>query len=360
MTRTKKNAINVKNSNVNANDVNVVANEVVNEVANEKEKKASSAILPLRESSVLVDEIEYGEKETAKKKESMDLIINHFRAPIPSALVLFGRFFRAGCPCDSDVVKKVVYESGLAPESDDAAVASWVLGLDAPSAGAFTRAANAWWRIAGDFVEASLDDVIEYANKHTTLANDVYFCGLKKHWFFIDDTFVIFSASNNDGKKMMFAPGCYYQVAERTTANYIRAIRSIGVFLDAKRREMKGKVSNVFALRPAVTEYLYRVLSAGFLKAADIADIAKEVEKRIEEEGANEKARYLQTIDASEFTISELTREIENTKALLSGAGISESKRKKLSSKLKGLDQKVSAAKTSLSVAKMSLADLAK
>lgn len=372
MTKTKKNAVNVKNSNVIANVKNVVTNnsatsaneqinEVVDEVLNEKENKEdSSSVLPLVDSSVLVNEIESGEKESAKKKECMDLIINHFRAPVPSGLSLYGRFFREGCPCDNDSVKKLFNDSGLALDSDDSTVANWVLSLDAPSVGAFTRAANAWWRVAGDFVDSALDDVIDFANKQTSLSNDVYFCELKREWFFVDGSFVIFSASNNDGKKMMFAPGCYYQIAEYSTANYIRAIRSIGVFLDSKRREMRGKVSNVFALAPAVSEYLYRVLSAGYLDSNDITTIAKDVEKRIENEAANEKAKYLQKFEAAEFAINEYVRELDDLNKSLAAAGLSSAKKKKITAKIGKVEQKLSGSRTLLRVAQKQLDELAK
>ena len=356
MARRKNEVVNVVENNV----TNVVEN-VVNEVSKEKENKAdSSAVLPLRDSVDLVDEIESGEKESAKKKECMELIINNFRAPVPSGLALYGRFFREGCPCDNETVKKLFNDSGLALDSDDSTVANWVLSLDAPSVGAFTRAGNAWWRVAGDFVDSHLDDVLEFANKQTNLANDVYFCELKREWFFVDGSFVIFSASNNDGKKMMFAPGCYYQVVEYSTANYIRAIRSIGVFLDAKRREMKGKVSNIFALAPAVTEYLYRVLSAGYLDSDDITTIAKDVEKRIETESANEKAKYTQKIETAEFAVNEYSRELDNLNKSLAVDGLSSAKKKKITAKISKIEQKLSGSRTLLLVAQKQLDELAK
>lgn len=368
MTTTKKNANVAKNSSNVANVENVVtnnsatsANKQVDEVANEKTNNIdSSAVLPLRDSSDLVNDIESGEKESAKKKECMDLIVNHFRAPVPSGLSLYGRFFREGCPCDNESVKKLFNDSGLALDSDDSTVANWVLSLDAPSVGAFTRAANAWWRVAGDFVDSALSNVIDFANKQTALANDVYFCELKREWFFIDGAFVIFSASNNDGKKMMFAPGCYYQVAEYSTANYIRAIRSIGVFLDCKRREMRGKVSNIFALAPAVSEYLYRVLSAGYLDSDDISTIAKDVEKRIEMESANEKAKYLQKFEAAEFAINEYVRELDDLNKSLTVHGLSSAKKKKITAKIDKVEQKLSGSRTLLRVAQKQLDELAK
>ena len=159
---------------------------------------------------------------------------------------------------------------------------------------------------------------------------------------------------------MMFAPGCYYQVVEYSTANYIRAIRSIGVFLDAKRREMKGKVSNIFALAPAVTEYLYRVLSAGYLDSDDITTIAKDVEKRIETESANEKAKYTQKIETADFAVNEYSRELDNLNKSLAVDGLSSAKKKKITAKISKIEQKLSGSRTLLLVAQKQLDELAK
>lgn len=351
MARRKNEVANVIENNT-ANVVeNVVTKEVTNEVTNEKEV-VNDSVLPLADSADLVTQIESGENESVKKRECMEIIRLNFRAPVPSALILMGRFFREGCPCDSDTVAKIVEKSGLSLNSEDSAVAAWALGLDAPEMAAFTRAANAWWRLAGDYESATIEEVIEFANKNTSLPNDVYFCEIKKEWLFVDGRLVIFSGSNNDGKKLFFAPGCYYQIAENNTANYIRAVGSVGYFLAAKRREVNEKQSMSFALGPNVSQYIKKVLLAGFLDALDIANIANDMAAEIEKEKKDKKAQLTKNIENYDFAVIELSRKIDDLQKVLNGK-IGSAKRKKTETAIKNTKQKLSAAKSGLSCAKM-------
>lgn len=361
MSKTNKNAKSVNNSNTIAEVTNEVVTEVMT-VEETKEETAAETILPLVDSASLVEQIESGDNESKKKKDCMDLIINNFRAPVPSALVLYGRFFRDGCPSDSDVVKTAVASSGLAPDSDDSAVAAWALGLDAPIMGAFVRAANSWWRVAGDFVDSDVESVVDFANNNTSLKNDVYFCEIKKDWLFVGGSLVVYSATNNDGKKSLLMPGCYYSVVDCTTANYIRSIRSLGAFLSAKRREMGGKVSNNFALEPAVKAYLKNVLLAGSLSASDISTIAANVAKEIEEEKANNLLVLQNKVAAGEFKVNELERLVNAAvgEQMSYKGGANTAKSRKLDSKVSKLKTQLEGAKTSLKVAQMELDKLNK
>lgn len=341
----------VNNSNTTAQVKNVVT---TNEVANET--------LPLQDSVTIADSIEKGEEITVKKSACIDEIKNHFRAPVPSAMLLFGRFFREGYYV-SDNNKQVTdaHVSLMTSEidlNDDSAVVSHIFSLSAPVALAVSRAASAWWRVAGDYISTDIESVIDFANNNTDLPNDVYFCEVKKDWLFVDDNLVIYSASDADGAKNMLLPGCYYKIVERSTANYIRAIGSLTAFLKAKRREMNGKISNVFALAPAVREYIKKILLAGFLDANEIGQIAISVQKELDDLDKNEVLTLTNKIQQKEFEVIEYERQIKEIKDCLKDCG--KAKAKKLRNELPQVEQKLSAARTSLKVSKIELEKLQK
>ena len=346
---------NEKNSIISTNVENVVINEVATTAKTEE-------TLPLKDSQVITDSIEKGDEMTVKKSECMDLIKNHFRAPVPSAMLLFGRFFREGYYI-SDNNKQVTeaHVSLMASEidlNDDSAVVAHIFSLSAPVALAVSRAANAWWRVAGDYISTDIETVIDFANNNTELPNEVYFCEVKKEWLFVDDNLVIYSASDADGAKNMLLPGCYYKVVERSTANYIRSIGSLTAFLKAKRREMNGKISNVFALAPAVREYIKKILLAGFLDANEIGQIAISVQKELDELDKNEILTLTNKIQQKEFEVTEYERQIKEIKDCLKDCG--KAKAKKLRNELPQIEQKLSAARTSLKVAQIELEKLQK
>lgn len=350
-----------KKTKETANNIDNVVTVNVIENANVVDSSAySSAVLPLVDSVVISDQIESGDSEAVKKRDCMEMIRNNYRAPVPTAAVLLGRFFRAGLPSDNKEVIKLSQDLGNLNLDDDFSVASFVFGLSAPVASAVSRAANAWWRIEGDFEEATVKDVVEFANNNTSLSSEVYFCNIKPDWLFVDSRLVVYSATNNNGEKNMLLPGCYYTFVEESTANYIRAVGSVGVYLDAKRREMNGKISNVFALRPAVSDYIKKILSAGFLSASDVAEIAQEVAKEIQQERDDQKAVLAAAVIQKEFEVTEIQRIIDDTKAKIANGGLSATKFKKLQKSLNTYDQKLSAAKTSLSVARLDLENLKK
>lgn len=344
----------VKSAN-NSNTFTQVENLVTtNEVANET--------LPLQDSVTIADSIEKGDEITVKKSACIDEIKNHFRAPVPSAMLLFGRFFREGYYV-SDNNKQVIdaHVSLMTSEidlNDDSAVVSHIFSLSAPVALAVSRAASAWWRVAGDYIPSEIDSVIDFANNNTDLPNEVYFCEIKKEWLFVDDNLVIYSASDADGAKNMLLPGCYYKVVERSTANYIRAIGSLTAFLKAKRREMNGKISNVFALAPAVREYIKKILLAGFLDANEICQIAISVQKELDELDKNEVLTLTNKIQQKEFEVTEYERQIKDIKESLKNCG--KAKAKKLRNELPQIEQKLSAARTALKVSEIELEKLQK
>lgn len=348
----------VKSAN-NSNTFANVENVVINEVATTTELNET---LPLQDSVTIADSIEKGDEITVKKSACMDVIKNHFRAPTPSAMLLFGRFFREGYYA-SDNNKQVTdaHVSLMTSEidlNDDSAVVAHIFSLSAPVALAVSRAASAWWRVAGDYISTDIESVIDFANNNTELPNEVYFCEIKKEWLFIDDNLVIYSASDVDGAKNMLLPGCYYKVVERSTANYIRAIGSLTAFLKAKRREMNGKISNVFALAPAVREYLKKILLAGFLDANEIGQIAISVQKELDELDKNEVLTLTNKIQQKEFEVTEFERQIKDIKESLKDCG--KAKAKKLRNELPQIEQKLSAARTSLKVSKIELEKLQK
>ena len=348
-----------------ANNIdNIVAANVIedaNIIGSSSDSSAdSSAVLPLVDSVVISDQIEAGDTEAVKKRDCMELIRNNYRAPVPTAAVLLGRFFRAGLPSDNKEVIKLALELDGLKLDDDFAVASFVFGLSAPVASAVSRAANAWWRVEGDFKVATVKDVVDFANNNTSLSSEVYFCNINPEWLFIDSRLVVYSATNNNGEKNMLLPGCYYTFVEESTANYIRAVGSVGVYLDAKRREMNGKISNIFALRPAVSGYIKKILLAGFLSSSDIADIAQEVEKEIQQEKDDKKAVLTAAVIQKEFELTEIQRLYDETRAKISNDGLGVAKYKKLQKLLNVYNQKLSAVKTSLSVARLDLKKLEK
>ena len=352
-----------KKTNVVANEKNsIISTNVENVVTNEVATTAKlNETLPLKDSQIIADSIEKGDEITVKKSACMDLIKNHFRAPVPSAMLLFGRFFREGHYV-SDNNKQVTdaHVSLITSEidlNDDSAVVSHIFSLSAPVALAVSRAASAWWRVAGDYISTDIESVIDFAN-NTDLPNEVYFCEIKKEWLFVDDNLVIYSASDADGAKNMLLPGCYYKVVERSTANYIRAIGSLTAFLKAKRREMNGKISNVFALAPAVREYIKKILLAGFLDANDIGEIAISVQKELDELDKNEVLTLTNKIQQKEFEVTEYERQIKDIKELLKDCG--KAKAKKLRNELPQVEQKLSAARTSLKVSEIELEKLQK
>lgn len=355
MGKTKKNAESVNNSNASVGVIENVANEVENttNVVN-----TSDSPLPLVDSSVISDQIERGDTEAIKKRDCMELIRNHFRAPVPIAAELFGRFFRAGLPTDNKEVIKLSSSLGDLDINNNMAVVMFVFSLPAPTAAAVSRAANSWWRENGDYVETDLQTVVDFANNDTSLPNDVYFCKIKKEWLLINRALAVFSATNNDGAKDMLLPGCYYKRVEHSTANYIRSVASVGVFLDAKRREMNGKISNIFALRPAVSGYLKKILLAGFLSAGDIAEIASEVAAQIAKEKEDKKAVAAALVSQKEFELTEVKRMISETKEGLNEKGLSRTKFKKLNARLSSLLQKESNISSSLAVARLDLEKL--
>ena len=346
---------NEKNSIISTNVENVVTNEVATTAK-------MGETLPLKDSQVITDSIEKGDEITVKKSACMDLIKNHFRAPVPSAMLLFGRFFREGYYSSGN--NKQVTDACISLMSseidlnDDSAVVAHIFSLSAPVALAVSRAASAWWRVAGDYIPSDIDSVIDFANNNTDLPNEVYFCEVKKEWLFIDDNLVIYSASDADGAKSMLLPGCYYKVVECSTANYIRAIGSLTAFLKAKRREMNGKISNVFALAPAVREYIKKILLAGFLDANEIGQIAISVQKELDELDKNEVLTLTNKIQQKEFEVTEFERQIKDIKESLKDCG--KAKTKKLRNELPQIEQKLSAARTSLKVSKIELEKLQK
>lgn len=348
----------VKSAN-NSSTFTNVENVVINEVATTAKLNEK---LPLQDSRVISDSIEKGDEITVKKSECMDIIKNHFRAPTPSAMLLFGRFFREGYySADNNkyvVDAKVSLETSEIDLNDDSAVVAHIFSLSAPVALAVSRAASAWWRVAGDYISTDIETVIDFANNNTELPNEVYFCEIKKEWLFIDDNLVIYSASDADGAKNMLLPGCYYKVIERSTANYIRAIGSLTAFLKAKRREMNGKISNVFALAPAVREYLKKILLAGFLDANDICQIAISAQEELDKIDNDKRLSLSSKIQRKEFEITEYERQIAETKTELKDCG--KAKYKKLLKLLPQLEQKLSSARTSLQVARVELEKLQK
>ena len=355
MTRKTNEVTNEKNSIILTNVEKVVTNEVATSAK-------SGEKLPLQDSQVITDSIEKGDELTVKKSACMDLIKNHFRAPVPSAMLLFGRFFREGY-YTSDNNKQVTeaHVSLMTSEidlNDDSAVVTHIFSLSAPVALAVSRAASAWWRVAGDYIPTDIDSVIDFANNNTDLPNEVYFCEIKKEWLFVDDNLVIYSASDADGAKNMLLPGCYYKVVEWSTANYIRSIGSLTAFLKAKRREINGKISNVFALAPAVREYIKKILLAGFLDANQIGQIAISVQKELDELAKNEVLTLTNKIQQKEFEVTEYERQIKDIKELLKDCG--KAKAKKLRNELPQIEQKLSAARTSLKVSKIELEKLQK
>ena len=348
----------VKSAN-NSNTFANVENVVINEVATSAKLNET---LPLQDSVTIADSIEKGDEITVKKSACMDVIKNHFRAPVPSAMLLFGRFFREGYYSFGD--NKQVTEAHVSlmtseiDLNDDSAVVAHIFSLSAPVALAVSRAASAWWRVAGDYISTDIESVIDFANNNTELPNEVYFCEVKKEWLFVDDNLVIYSASDADGAKNMLLPGCYYKVVERSTANFIRAIGSLTAFLKAKRREMNGKISNVFALAPAVREYIKKILLAGFLDANEIGQIAISVQKELDELDKNEVLTLTNKIQQKEFEVTEYERQIKDIKELLKDCG--KAKAKKLRNELPQIEQKLSAARTSLKVSKIELEKLQK
>ena len=68
-----------------------VVTTTTNEVASEK--------LPLQDAEVIADSIERGDSVAVKKSDCMQKIRDAFRAPVPSALELMGRFFRENIDC---------------------------------------------------------------------------------------------------------------------------------------------------------------------------------------------------------------------------------------------------------------------
>lgn len=343
------------NSSTFANVKNVVTNEVATSAK-------SDETLPLKDSQVIADSIEKGDEITVKKSACMDEIKNHFRAPTPSAMLLFGRFFREGYYV-SDNNKQVTdaHVSLMTSEidlNDDSAVVAHIFSLSAPVALAVSRAASAWWRVAGDYISTDIETVIDFANNNTNLPNEVYFCEVKKEWLFVDDNLVIYSASDADGAKSMLLPGCYYKVVECSTANYIRAIGSLTAYLKAKRREMNGKISNAFALAPAVREYLKKILLAGFLDANDICQIAISAQEELDKMDNDKKLSLSSKIQQKEFEVTEFERQIKDIKESLKDCG--KAKAKKLRNDLLQIEQKLSAARTSLKVAQIELEKLQK
>ena len=192
-----------KKTNVVANEKNsIISTNVENVVTNEVATTAKlNETLPLKDSQIIADSIEKGDEITVKKSACMDLIKNHFRAPVPSAMLLFGRFFREGYYV-SDNNKQVTdaHVSLMTSEidlNDDSAVVSHIFSLSAPVALAVSRAASAWWRVAGDYISTDIESVIDFTNNNTDLPNEVYFCEVKKEWLFVDDNLVIVVLSKN-------------------------------------------------------------------------------------------------------------------------------------------------------------------
>ena len=148
---------NEKNSIISTN----VENVVINEVASEK--------LPLKDAEVIADSIERGDSVAVKKSDCMQQIRDAFRAPVPSALELLGRFFRSAVDDGNENVTnaRLSLESNNINIDDDLAVLTHIFSLPAPVALAVSRAASSWWRVAGDYQDSALDDVIEFANKNT-------------------------------------------------------------------------------------------------------------------------------------------------------------------------------------------------
>ena len=329
-----------------------VVTTTTNEVASEK--------LPLQDAEVIADSIERGDSVAVKKSDCMQKIRDAFRAPVPSALELMGRFFRENIDFSNEKcyeVKESFFQNNI-DTSDDVAILSHIFSLPAPVALAVSRAASSWWRVAGDYQDSALDDVIEFANKNTDLPNEVYFCEIKRDWLLVDGNLVIYSANDSDGAKNMLLPGCYYKVVEWNTANYIRAVGSLTPYLAAKRREMNGKISNIFALAPAVKEYIMRILEAGFLDANDIANIAIDAQRDLDKKDADKKASLTAKIKQKEFEVTEFERQIADVKKSFDSAGTA--KVKKLNKQLIKLNQKLSAARTSFNVAKSELEKLQK
>lgn len=349
MTKKTNEVKSANNSSTFANVENVVT---TNEVANET--------LPLKDVEVITDSIERGDSVAVKKSDCMQQIRDAFRAPTPSALELLGRFFRSAVDDDNENVAsaRVSLTSNNINIDDDMAVLSHIFSLPAPVALAVSRAASAWWRVAGDYRPTTLDDVIEFANKFTDLPNDVYFCEIRRDWLFVNGSLVVYSANDSDGAKNMLLPGCYYKVVDFSTANYIRAVGSLSPFLAAKRREMNGKISNIFALAPAVKEYITRILEAGFLDANDIGQIAIDAQHELDAKDADKKASLTAQIKQKEFEINEFGRQIADIKKSFASAG--SAKIKKLNNQVAKLNQKLSAARTSLQVAKVELEKLQK
>lgn len=350
-----------------ANKTNEVVNENIIATSVQKENvfttnEVASEKLPLQDAEVIADSIERGDSVAVKKSDCMQQIRDAFRAPVPSALELLGRFFREGyfAVGGNDAVEeaKASMDAAGVNTVNDMAVLTHIFSLPAPVALAVSRAASAWWREAGDYQEATLDDVIDYANKNTDLPNEVYFCEVKKDWLFVNGSLVVYSANDSDGAKNMLMPGCYYRVIEWSTANYIRAVGSLSPFLAAKRREMNGKISNVFALAPAVKEYITRILEAGFLDANDIANIAIDAQHDLDKKDADKKASLTSKIKQKEFEVTEYERQIADVKKSFDSAGTA--KAKKLNKQLTKLNQKLSAARTSFNVAKSELEKLQK
>ena len=355
MAKKTNEAKSANNSNTFANVENVVINEVATTAK-------LNETLPLQDSQVIADSIEKGDEITVKKSECMDVIKNHFRAPTPSAMLLFGRFFREGYYVSGNNKQVTEAHASLTTSeidlNDDSAVVAHIFSLSAPVALAVSRAASAWWRVAGDYISTDIESVIDFANNNTDLPNDVYFCEVKKEWLFVDDNLVIYSASDADGAKNMLLPGCYYKVVKRSTANYIRAIGSLTAFLKAKRREMNGKISNVFALAPAVREYLKKILLAGFLDANDICQIAISAQEELDNIDNDKKLSLSSKIQQKEFEVTEYERQIKDIKELLKDCG--KAKANKLRNDLPQIEQKLSAARTSLKVAQIELEKLQK
>ena len=352
MEKTNEKNVNVNNSNVSQINENVVTENIPKTVVSDSET------LPLADSSTLVEEIEKGDSTLAKKGECMKIIRNHYRAAVPSALELLGRFFReSGSSKNENVVNALaeLREKNI-NMFDNVSILSYVFSLPAPIASSITRAASSWWGEFGDYEETEIDSVIDFANKETSLSNDVYFCEIKKEWLYINGNLVIYSASDSDGCRNMLLPGCYYKVVPACTENYIRSIGSVGAFLKAKRREINGKISNVFALEPAVKEYLKKILLAGFLDAEKIALIAASVEKEIIEEKENEELCLKNKISQYQFEVNELSRQIENTKELMTNAN--SAKYRRLNNKLKNFEKSLSSKKTRLATVKIEFQNL--
>ena len=290
MAKTKKNVVEVKNSNLTANDVNVVTNEKITaseKVAKETETKKEMKKV-LHSVAPSLSSLELG------KLDYIARIKRYFYRDEPDFSKVLLAYKNSG---DSDSEKDFASYSdsslSLPPAvvallDDKSKLSLWFGSLPQKTANEISGRARIWFRESGGLTPVSLSDFVAYVNRDCRELLKLYgITQISCDDMTVNGSVVAWYDDNSKGDCTLYAEGLYYRALGSSTADYINSLKTLDTLKRWRLSVALNARKNNGVSYTSLVNYLFNVLSKGTSKDTLLKAVEDSV-ARLEDEKAKE------------------------------------------------------------------------